>query len=309
MSKSSSPGRSRPGSVFQAAVGVSALVLATAACSSSGHPSAAASHSKSQMPEMSSSMPMASPSTSMGGGTLPMGAKHMHVTIISPMSGVKVTGNSVTVHVRVTGYKDTCALAGKHVMGMEATSTGHYHVLLDGSLINMFCTPTAVISLQNVKPGMHTLTVVPALDDHQQVTPSAKSITFDYAPAAPLPAITGKMAMGKPSITIVSPRPGATVKGSFTVRVQIKHYRASCALFGKPNLDGYGHWHLNLDTATGGMMGMGGMTGMSCTNMIRASTAGLMPGSTHTLIALLVDNEHVPLMPLVASRVTVRIGK
>ena len=57
------------------------------------------------------------------------------------------------------------------------------------------------------------------------------------------------------------------------------------------------------------MMGMGGMMGMSCTNTIQASTAGLKPGSTHTLIALLVDNEHVPLMPLVASRVTVRIGK
>jgi len=91
--------------------------------------------------------------------------------------------------------------------------------------------------------------------------------------------------------------------------VRIKNYHVSCALFGKPNLDGYGHWHLNLDAATGGMMGMGGMTGMSCANTIRASTAGLMPGSTHTLIALLVDNGHVPLMPLVASRVTVRIGK
>jgi len=91
--------------------------------------------------------------------------------------------------------------------------------------------------------------------------------------------------------------------------VRIKDFKASCALFGKPNLEGYGHWHLNLDTATGGMMGMGGMMAMSCTNTIRASTAGLMSGSTHTLIALLVDNEHAPLMPLVAARVTVRIGK
>jgi len=57
------------------------------------------------------------------------------------------------------------------------------------------------------------------------------------------------------------------------------------------------------------MMGMGGMMGMSCTDTIRATTAGLMPGSTHTLIALLVDNLHVPLMPLVASRVSVRVGK
>jgi hypothetical protein len=309
MSRPASPGRWRPGSAFRAAVGLGVLALVAAACSS-GHPSAAASHSMSPMPEKSS-MPMASPSASMsmGAGMLPMGARHMHVTIVSPASDARVTGNSVTVHVRVSGYRDTCSLAGKHVMGMEETATGHYHVLLDGALINMYCTPTAVVSLQNVKPGMHTLTVVPALDDHAQVTQNARSIILDYAPAGPLPTITGAMAMHKPSITIVSPKPGATVKGSFTVRVRIRNYRASCALFGKPNLDGYGHWHLNLDTATGGMMGMGGMTGMSCANTIRASTAGLMPGSTHTLIALLVDNQHVPLMPLVASRVTVRIGK
>src|SRR5260221_9334499 len=234
MSRSSFCGRSRPGSVFRAAAGVGTLALVAAACSS-GHPSAAASHSSSPMPEMSRSMPMPSPSMAMGGGMLPMGAEHMHVAIVSPAAMTKVTANSVTVQVRVTGYKDTCALAGKHVMGMEATTTGHYHVLLDGSLINMYCTP-AVVSLQNVKPGMHTLTVVPALDDHQQVTPSARSIMFDYAPAKPLPAITGMMTMGKPSITIVSPRPGATVSGNFTVAVRIKDFRASCALFGKPNL-------------------------------------------------------------------------
>jgi len=110
---------------------------------------------------------------------------------------------------------------------------------------------------------MHTLTVVPALDDHAQVTANARSVMFDYAPARPLPAMAGTMTMGKPSITIVSPRPGATVSGNFTGAVRIKDFRASCALFGKPNLDGYGHWHLNLDSATGGMMGVGGMMGMS----------------------------------------------
>src|SRR5215813_3999558 len=209
MSKYAPPGRSWPGSAFRTGVGAAAVALVAAACGSSGHPTAAGAHSKSPMSKMSSEMPMASPSMSMGGGMLPMGAKHMHVAITSPMTGMKVTGNSVTVHVRVTGYKDTCALAGRPLMGgMEATATGHYHVLLDGALINMFCTPTAAVSLQNVKPGMHTLTVVPSLDDHAQVTANAKSITFDYAPATPLPAITGMMAMGKPSISIVSPKPG-----------------------------------------------------------------------------------------------------
>jgi hypothetical protein len=239
-----------------------------------------------------------------------MGAKHMHVAIVSPATGTKVTGNSVTVHVQVTSYKDTCALAGRPLMtGMMATATGHYHVLLDGALINMFCTPTAVVSLQNVKPGMHALTVVPALDNHAQVTASARSVMFDYVPAKPLPAMTSMMTMGKPSMTIVSPKPGATVDGSFTVAVRVKDYHLSCPLFGRPNLHGWGHWHLNLDTTTAGAMGMGGMMGMSGTHSIRVSTEGLKPGSTHTLIALLADNLHVPLMPLIASKVTVHIAK
>src|SRR5215470_17870350 len=157
MSRFVSPGRWQPASAFRVGAGVGALALLAAACGSSGQPSAAGAHSKSPMPEMSSSMPMASPSMSMGGGMLPM--------------------------------------AAKHVMGMEATATGHYHVLLDGALVNMFCTPAAVVSLQNVKPGMHTLTVVPALDDHAQVTHNARSVMFDYAPAAPLPALTGLMTM------------------------------------------------------------------------------------------------------------------
>src|SRR6516165_9688932 len=129
MSTFASPGRSRPGSAFRAGVGMAAVALVAAACGSSGSPSAAAGHSKSPMPEMSSSMPMASPSMSMGGGMLPMGAGHMHVAITSPAAGTKVTATSLTVHVRVTGYKDTCALAGRPLMmGMEATDTGHYHV-------------------------------------------------------------------------------------------------------------------------------------------------------------------------------------
>lgn len=43
--------------------------------------------------------------------------------------------------------------------------------------------------------------------------------------------------------------------------------------------------------------------------MSSPSMAGLMPGSAHPLIGLLVGNPHVLLMPLVASRIAVRIGK
>ena len=110
MSRSSSRGRSGPGSVFRGAVAAAAVALLAAACSSSGSPSAAGAHSSMPMPESSSAMPEASSSMSMGGGALPMGAEHMRVAITSPASGSMVTGNSVAVHVRVTGYTDTLSL-------------------------------------------------------------------------------------------------------------------------------------------------------------------------------------------------------
>jgi hypothetical protein len=236
---------------------------------------------------------------------LPPGAEHMKVAITSPADGAKVTANQLTLRVATSGYTDTCDLAGKPTVN---ATTGHYHVLVDRSLVNMYCTPTATVSMQNVKPGRHTLTVVPALNDHAEVEPNARSITINYQPTHPLATLTDTTFPGKPSITILSPTPGATVSGPFDVTVQLSNFNANCALFGKPDLAGYGHWHLNLDAATGPMMGMGTMLGMSCQHTFHATTAGLTPGQTHTLIALLVDNGHAPLHPPVQSKVEVKIG-
>jgi hypothetical protein len=235
---------------------------------------------------------------------LPSWADAMKASITSPADGTKITGNSVTLHVGTSGYQDTCTMAGKPV----TPGTGHYHVLLDGSLVNMFCTPTAVVSMQNVTPGMHKLSVVPALDDHAEVTMNETSISIDYEPTHPLSSIAGATFAGKPSIQIISPTNGATVSGSFDVKVQITNFNATCALMGKPDVDGYGHWHVNLDSMTGPMMGMGSMLGMSCTNVFHASTQGLKAGQTHTIIALLTDDGHAPLEPPVTSEVTVTIG-
>jgi len=55
---------------------------------------------------------------------------------------------------------------------------------------------------------------------------------------------------------------------------------------------GYGHWHLNLDSMSGTMMGMGTALGMSSTTGFHANTQGLKPGETHMLIALLIGNGH-----------------
>lgn len=235
---------------------------------------------------------------------LPAFAKDMKISITSPQNGIKVTDNAVTLQVAATGYTLTCALAGKSVQ----PGTGHYHVLLDKALINMFCTPTAQISLQNVKPGMHTLTVLPALNDHAEVEENATSITIDYEPTNPLAPITNATFPGKPSITVLSPKSGDTVSGTFNVVVKIENFNSSCTLLGKPDVAGYGHWHVNLDTMNGPMMGMGTMLGMGCTNTFQASTQGLKAGETHTIIALLTDNGHAPLQPPVTSGVTVKIG-
>ena len=273
---------------------LAALVLLAAACASntsSGNSSSSTSVTPTAMPT-ETMMPM------------PSYAKDYKVSITSPASGTKVTASSVTLQVAASGYTPTCALAGK----ADQAGTGHYHILLDKALVNMFCTPAATISLQNVAPGMHTLTAVPTLNDHTEIEENATSITIDYEPTNPLPTITAATFASAPSITILSPKNGATVSGSFDVVVKVTNYNLSCNLMGKPDVTGYGHWHLNLDSMSGPMMGMGTMLGMDCTTVFHASTQGLKSGQTHTLIALLTDNGHAPLNPAVASEVTVTIG-
>ncbi len=233
------------------------------------------------------------PSASMSEGEAMMqpGAAKMHAKIVSPASGFVLTGNTLQLHVQTAGYQDTCAWAGKQ----DAKGIGHYHILLDGSLINMFCTKAASVSMQNVSPGQHMIEVVPAQDDHTEIKDNAEEIPFTYRPSSPLPEITPEGATGKPGITILSPKNGATLSGTFTVKVAFTNFRPACNLMGKPDVTGYGHWHVNIDSMSGPMMGMGSMLGMSCASTFTGTTVGLPAGTTHTLIALLTDNGHAPL--------------
>ena len=235
---------------------------------------------------------------------LPDYAMSYHAAFVSPATEVKVTANTMPVKVAVTGYTLRCDLAGKQ----NQAGTGHYHLLLDKALINMFCVPDATVSMQNVKPGSHTLEVLPTLNDHAEIDANGQSVTFDYEPTSPLPVLTDVTEAAKPSIKILSPQPGAVLKGAFDVTVQISGFHVNCDLFGKPDVAGCGHWHLNLDTMEGPMMGMGTMLGMSCQDVFHGTTTGLNSGEKHTLIALLVDNGHAPLMPAVADKVDVTIG-
>ena len=271
-----------------------AIALISAACGSSSH----------------TATPAAAPSTAPAGGSsttmmaMPAYAMSYHTSFASPSDGVKVTGNELSVSVNASGYTDSCDWAGKP----PQQGFGHYHLLLDKALVNMYCTANATVSLQNVKPGMHKLTVVPALNDHSEVDENGQTIAFDYEPTSPMPQLTDQTLGSPPSIKILSPKFGDTLSGPFDVTVQINNFKPSCDLLGKPDVTGYGHWHLNFDTTSGPMNGMGTMAGMSCTATVHTSTVGLKAGEMHSLVAILVDNGHAPLNPPISDKVDVTIG-
>jgi hypothetical protein len=225
----------------------------------------------------------------------PSGGAHMmsvdtgaRVAVAAPKPGAVVRANDVPIDVRLSNFKVDCRFAGTP----NRAGVGHYHVELDGSLINMFCTDRSRVSLQNVAPGKHTLAFVPADDQHTDDMKAARKVSFTYRPTKAAPAIRGE-STGTPSIRIVSPKPGTTVHGGFDLTVAPKNFEFSCALYGKKDVPGYGHWHINVDSTTKGMMGMATMLGMSCQRTFHVSLAGIKPGP-HTFFAILEDNQHAP---------------
>ena len=224
-----------------------------------------------------------------------------HLKVRSPATGMTLTGNSLATSVKITHFKVDCRYAGT----ANRKGIGHYHIELDKSLINMICSPRSSISMLNVKPGKHTVQFIPAANDHADDMKAMKQISFTYKPSQPMAAAKPLSFPGKPSVSIVSPKPGATVHGGFNLVVAVKNFRLSCALYGKANVKGYGHWHANVDTTTMGMMGMGTMLGMSCGKSFHVSLAGIKPGQ-HKFIAILEDNTHAPTIGAKAS-VTVNV--
>jgi hypothetical protein len=218
-----------------------------------------------------------------------------HLAVLSPTSGTLVTGESVPFSVSLSNFKVDCSSAGTP----DHAGVGHYHVTLDGSLINMYCGPSGRVSMLDVKSGKHMLGVIPATNEHADDMSAAKMIPIVYQPAAPVKAVVA-LHLGKPKIQILSPATGASVHGTLTMRIALSNFNLSCALYGKPDVAGYGHWHLNVDSTTMGMMGMGTMLRMSCEHTLSISLAHIKPGS-HRFFAILEDNQHAPTPGAMAS--------
>ncbi len=242
------------------------------------------------------------------------------VTIISPTDGQVVTDNSVAVVPQFQNWNLRCDLAGtKNVAG-----AGHYHLEIDGALVNMFCGP-AVVSFQNLKPGAHTISVLPAKNDHSEIESAKASVKVTYQPAHALPAVGG-ISAGKPSVSILWPKNGTTVSGNtFPLVMDVRNFRLSCDLMGHPKVANTGHWHVDVDRSeVASMMQMKGkpmppqqmmmammeamatMLTMGCNNTFDVPLAGISKGK-HTFFAVLVDNAHEPVEPAVSSAVTVTV--
>ncbi len=244
--------------------------------------------------------------------------------IVSPAEGQTITDNAVAVVPQFQDWNLRCDLAGtKNVAG-----TGHYHLEIDGALVNMFCGP-AVVSFQNLKPGSHTLTVVPAKNDHSEVESAKASVKVNYQPARALPPVGG-IAAGTPNVSILWPKKGATVSGStFPLLMDVRNFRLSCDLMGHPKMANTGHWHVDVDKSEVASMmemmqqskgkamppqqmmmammaAMATMLNMGCNNVFDVPLAGISKG-THTFYVVLVDNAHEPIEPAVSSGVTVTV--
>ena len=242
------------------------------------------------------------------------------VTIATPTDGQTVTENTVAVVPQFQNWSLRCDLAGKR----DVPGTGHYHLEIDGALMNMFCGP-AVVSFQNLKPGTHTISVIPAKNGHSEIESAKAQVKITFQPVNALPAIGG-ISAGKPSVSILWPRNGGTVSGSsFPLMIDVRNYRLSCDLMGHPKVANTGHWHVDVDRSeVAAMMQMKGqqmsqqqmmmammeamatMLNMGCNNVFDVPLAGISKGK-HTFYAVLVDNLHEPLEPAVTSSVTVTV--
>ncbi len=243
------------------------------------------------------------------------------VTILSPKDGEVITTNTVGVVPETKNWKLRCDLAGTR----NVAGAGHYHLELDGALVNMYCGPAA-LSLQNVKPGEHTITILPARNDHSEVEAAKTQVKFTYQPSAALPTLQ-PFNVGKPSVSILWPKNGATVSGgSFPLVFDVRNFRLSCDMLGKPKVANTGHWHVDVNKPETAMMGsmkpgtsqqqmmmmmmeaMATMMTMGCNNTFDVPLAGISAGP-HNFYVVLVDNAHEPLMPAVTASVRVNVKK
>ena len=258
--------------------------------------------------DMSSGQEMSMPSTS---GSL---------KVVSPKNGQKITTTDIPVRVKVSDFK----LSPKNVGLPDAEGEGHIHVMLDGMnmgvLFNMYTAPKFTLPGQAITPGRHTLIFTLASNTHMDFGNTVQKVDVDYRPAKPKPAPKPTTSDAAPAVKIVSPADGAKVGPKFTVRVKPTNFTPSLDLQGKPNLKGYGHYHVMVMAPSSGqgemgmdmnhgkteMMSMAGMVGMPGSNSFPVDLSAWKNGE-YMLTIVPAQNDHTPVPGAIPATISINL--
>ena len=237
------------------------------------------------------------------------------LTVLSPSNGDTVTSTDIPVSVQVSNF----TLSTPDVGLPDKDGEGHIHVMLDGMnmgvLFNFYTTPQFTLPGQGIKPGQHTVTFDLASNTHMDMEDTVTSVTVNYQPLAGQAAPQASQSTAAPEVSIVWPPDGATVGPVFTLRVSKMNFTPSLQLEGKPNLAGYGHYHVfvdmpMMDTTGGqgmhGMMSMAGMIGMPGTDSFPVDLRA-WPDGPHTITIEPVQNDHTPIQGAKEAMITITL--
>jgi hypothetical protein len=235
------------------------------------------------------------------------------IKVTSPKEGEKITSTDIPVKVEVSAFK----VSADHVGMPDVDGEGHIHVMLDGDnmgvLFNFYTTPEFTLPGDAIKPGKRTLIFDLASNTHMDHEDTVQKVTIDYQPTNPKPAPAPATTAGKPEVKITSPAEGATVGPKFTIQLSHSNFNPSLNLEGKPNLQGYGHYHVFVDMdmsgmmdMSGGMMSMAGMIAMPGSDTIPVDLTAWKNGK-HTLTVEPVQNDHTPIEGAKEAMITINL--
>jgi hypothetical protein len=236
------------------------------------------------------------------------------LVILSPKAGDTITSTDIPVTVQVSNFTVSAAAVGLP----DKDGEGHVHVMLDGMnmgvLFNFYTSPTFTLPGQGIKPGQRTLTFDLATNTHEDMEDTVQSVTINYQPPTPKAAPEAATAAGTPEVTVVWPPNGAALGPVFTLQVSKKNFTPSLELEGKPNLAGYGHYHVFVDMPamdasggqSGGMMSMAGMIAMPGGDSIPVDLRA-WPNGQHTITVEPVQDDHTPIQGAVSGMVTITL--
>ena len=259
---------------------------------------------------------------------MPMPMTKGSLSVVSPKEGETITATDIPVRVAVSNFK----VSRDHVGMPDVDGEGHIHVMLDGTnmgvLFNFYTTPKFILPGRGMTPGPHTLVFDLASNTHEDFANTVQKVTIDYRPATAEAAPAPVANAGVPAVKIVAPADGVTVGPQFTVQLEPKNFRPALDLEGKPNIAGYGHYHVFVDMnmssmemssmGTSGestemsgnmsdmshMMSMAGMVGMPGSNSFPVDLSAWKNGK-HTITIEPVQNDHTNIADAKPAMITI----